>query len=256
MLRPLLRPALERVDLLAAQTDAFAERFREFGAPAQRTIVAGSLKFDVAALAPPSPSVQHFYRAFCADRRVIVAGSTHLGEEKLLADALLGLRAELPQLALIVAPRHLKRADEAAADLQRAGLSVVRRSASVVKAADALLVDVVGELGWVYRLGAAAFVGGSFSDAGGHNVLEPAAVGTPVVVGPKTPNFRLEVDTLRAAGGLVVARDAAELRAALAAWLRDEPARERAAAAAGDAVAAHRGATDRVAAMVAELTEG
>ena len=139
-------------------------------------------------------------------------------------------------------------------ELRACGLRVVRRSAATASAdADVLLLDTMGELTWAYQLAEIAFVGGSFTSAGGHNVLEPAIYGAPVVVGPLTPNFRMEVDALREAGALAVCRDAAELPAVLRTLLSDDQRRHQMGEAGAVTVRNHQGAAARTAAAIQEL---
>jgi 3-deoxy-D-manno-octulosonic-acid transferase len=247
-LRYFLLPIVRRIDLLLVQSGEFAKRFGALGADQARTHAVGSLKFDVEPPREPDAAVQSFYRAFVGPRRVIVAGSTHSSEEQLLAEAVRQLRDEFPDLALIVAPRHLKRASDAAVEITATGLRLLRRSSldvARVARADVLLLDVMGELTWAYGLATLAFVGGSFTFHGGHNVLEPSRSGVPVIVGPRTPNFRVEVETLHRAGALTVAASGPELAATLAALLRDDDRRRRMIEAAKQAAAAHQGATER-----------
>ncbi|HPM78348.1 MAG TPA: glycosyltransferase N-terminal domain-containing protein [bacterium] len=241
-----VRPTLARFDLLCVQTEQFRQRFVQLGAPADRTVVTGSLKFDLTPGATPSEDATALYQAFCAERPVIVAGSTHEGEERTIGEALVALRKEFPDLAMIVAPRHVKRAGQALDDLTAAGCRVALRSqatAATARAADILLIDRIGELGWVFSLGRAAFVGGSFAPVGGHNVLEPAACGVPVLTGPLTPNFLAEVEALRVAGGIAVVADGPALIAKLRELLADEELRKRMGEAGRRTLEAHRGAT-------------
>lgn len=257
-LRFFIEPLLAQFDLAAAQTDAFAERFISLGAPADRTVSLGSLKFDIVPPAGLDPTVEAFYRSFCGSRRVLVGGSTHPGEEKSLAQTLIRLRHDFPDAALIVAPRHVKRADEAERELLACGLKIARRSAAMhadPSRADVLLIDTLGELTWVYGLAHATFVGGSFTDAGGHNVLEPAAWGVPVIVGPRTPNFRLEVDALREAGALRVCQDENELAEILRELWSDDERRRQMGLAAIAAVKRHQGATERTVEAIRRLVE-
>ena len=248
LVRCLLAPALARLNLVLAQSEEFVSRFVALGAAPERTGVSGSLKFDVEPAGAPGEDSRALYQGFGAGRRLLVAGSTHAGEERLLAETLTRLRPEYPNLALIVAPRHLKRCDEAVGDLEAAGCRVVRRSQArleSVAAADVLVIDVFGELSWAYGLGEAAFVGGSFAPAGGHNVLEPAALGVPVTVGPLTPNFRQEVEALRQAGVLRQVNDGAELTAVFREWLADDSRRLARGETARQTVRQHQGATAR-----------
>lgn len=243
-----LRRTLARFDLLCVQSEQFQRRFVELGAAASKTVVTGSLKFDVDPAREPDGEIAAIYRAFVAGRPVLVAGSTHDGEERTIGKALAALRDDFPHLAAIVAPRHVKRAAQAREDLLAAGCRVVLRSqasTATVCEADVLLVDRIGELGWAFGLGQAAFVGGSFVPVGGHNVLEPAAWGVPVLAGPQTPNFLAEVAALREAGGIAVVPDKAALIAKLRELLANEPLRRHMGVAARQALERHRGATAR-----------
>lgn len=243
-----VRPTLARFDLLCVQTEQFQQRFVQLGASADKTIVTGSLKFDLSPGATPPDDVAALYNAFCADRPVIVAGSTHEDEERTIGAALVALRNEFPDLAAIVAPRHVKRAGQALDDLTAAGCCVVLRSqatAATARESDVLLIDRIGELGWAFGLGQAAFVGGSFAPVGGHNVLEPAVWGVPVLAGPLTPNFVAEVQALRATGGIAEVADGPALIAKLRELLTDEDLRRRMGEAGRRTLETHRGATAR-----------
>jgi 3-deoxy-D-manno-octulosonic-acid transferase len=150
----------------------------------------------------------------------LVAASTHAGEEDAVLAAWTRILAVTPQARLVIAPRRSERFDEVAALLGRAGLRFWRRSEAAPGAtwpADApiLLLDTLGELAGLYAGARAAFVGGTLAPRGGHNVLEPAAAGVPVVFGPSLDTTRAGAERLRAAGGGIEVRDAAELAATL-----------------------------------------
>jgi 3-deoxy-D-manno-octulosonic-acid transferase len=264
----LLARVLDDVRLFLMQSPADSERIRALGARAERVAVAGNLKYDVdraaseARLAPKRVALAEALGL--PDRRpLIVAGSTAEGEEAILAEclALVRARAGLESARLLVAPRHPERFDEAARVLERAGLSVARRSRPGDAAgADCLLLDSIGELAAVYEFADVVFVGGSLVPRGGHNVLEPALYARPIVVGPHTENFRQIVEDFKAAGALAQlppaaagAGAAAPLADAFAELLADaERAREMGAR--GLAVLeANRGATARVVEAIARL---
>ena len=173
----------------------------------------------------------HDGAALTADDVVFLAGSTQAPEEELAIDAFQAFAAAHPRLRLVIVPRHVERADEIAALLDRAGLRWRRRSrldpAGADPAARVLLVDTTGELGWWWGTAAIAFVGGSLDGRrGGQNMLEPAAYGAAVCFGPHTRNFAREVETLLAADAACVVADGGALRAfvgrclADAAWAR------------------------------------
>jgi len=225
-LRPLYRPALAQV-FCCMQTAEDAARIIALGADPRRVQVAGSLKYDAGG-APPPPAVAAVAAAL-AGRPVIVAGSTHAGEDEALCDALLRVAAAHRDVVLVLAPRHPERF-AAVADLVRARGIPLAHWADVVAARDALppghavlLVDVLGVLAQAYALGQVAFVGGSLVPIGGHNVLEPARAARPVIVGPHTASTGEVVERLVAAGGARRVATPEQLAALLAALL-DDPA--------------------------------
>jgi 3-deoxy-D-manno-octulosonic-acid transferase len=203
-LRPLYRTALATVTC-CMQTDEDAARIVALGADPRRVKVAGSLKFDAEAAEPPA-DVQAV-GALLAGRTVVVAGSTHEGEETILVDVLQRLALGHPGLLLLLAPRHPERFDGVADAIAARGVPLVRWSAlaagtgAVPEAAGVILLDTVGILAHCYALGRIAFVGGSLVPVGGHNVIEPARHSVPVIVGPHTKNGGPVVERLIAAGG-------------------------------------------------------
>ena len=185
----LARGIFSATSLIAAQTPADAERFVAIGAPRDRTCVAGNIKFDL----DIGPGVMEAGRAlrsfFGSSRPVWIAGSTHAGEEALV----LAAHAELPpDVLLLLVPRHPERFDAVAQLLAQGGWKFARRSGGAAPDAEVrvVLVDSVGVLAALYAAADAAFVGGSLVPIGGHNLLEPAALGVPVLTGPFTANGR------------------------------------------------------------------
>ncbi|MYD70428.1 MAG: 3-deoxy-D-manno-octulosonic acid transferase [Acidobacteria bacterium] len=261
--RGFMRHVLADVDRICAQTDDWRGRFIDIGADPQRVTVTGNLKFDAAGApanrvdAPGSaddPLLANF--AFARNRPVVMAASTLAGEEDPVLRAFTVIREASPDALLIVAPRHPERFDDAYALAERAGFAVARRSALPEGAdpdASVIVLDTMGELPRLFPMASVVFVGGSLVPAGGHNVLEPAAAGRAIVVGPHMENFPQVARQLLAAGGLLQARDAAELAAMLAELVRDDARRETLGAAARQVVEANRGATDRTLAAAAEL---
>jgi 3-deoxy-D-manno-octulosonic-acid transferase len=181
------------------------------------------------------------------NRPLFIAASTRDGEEVLVLDAFARLREKFPSAMLILAPRHPDRFDEVHELLRGRGLSSIRRSAGTRcdDATAVYLVDSMGELPRFYAAADVAFVGGSLLPFGGHNVLEPAAVGTPVVVGPHTGNFAEITQLLAANQALVVVDDSDGLRACVLDWLSDSNERDRVGRNGRAAVLRHRGATER-----------
>ena len=205
-LRRLWQPLLGKIRLLLAQSEVDRDRWLAIGAPAARTHAAGNLKYDVP-LAAETPLVAQLRPFLPAGVPVMVAGSTHTGEEALL------LRCRSLRCLWVLAPRHPQRTAEVAALVEAAGLRPVRvsdwrSSPMALQATDVLLVDTVGELAGLYALATVAFVGGSLVPHGGHNPLEPARFGVPVVTGPFTENFREVTARMQAAGTLQVVSEA------------------------------------------------
>jgi 3-deoxy-D-manno-octulosonic-acid transferase len=226
-LAPVFRPGLASVTC-CMQTEADASRIVALGADPRRVQVAGCLKFDGSSGDPP-PDVQRLAQAL-GGRRLIVAGSTHEGEDEAMLEAYKRLRSGRPDLLLMLAPRHPDRMSAVAAAVRGAGLDLVRYSEFAtaddphVPDGHVILLDVVGPLAHCYALGVAAFVGGSLVPVGGHNVLEPACAGRPVIVGPHTAHTAELVDRLIAGGGAQRVSNAESLAWVLASLL-DEPQR-------------------------------
>ncbi len=226
-LRWLWRPFLRRLSRVLAQSETDAERLKAIGCCPERISVAGNLKFDVRAAGEAEATVQ--LKALAAGRRLVVAGSTLEGEEAALLATWPQLLEADPQLAMVLAPRHPERFGAVAVLLDRSGFKWVRRSDWRSQPVDALkplaageivLLDTIGELASVYSLASAAFVGGSLVPAGGHNPLEPAQFGVPIVMGPHYANFRSIADDLRARDAIRIAAKE-ELAEALIELLRD-----------------------------------
>jgi len=194
--RGFFRHVLADIDRFCVQSDESARRFVEIGAAPERVTVTGSLKFD--SLEPASAGqarsrerVLRYFR-FAASRPVWVAGSTMKGEEALVLRVFRRLKASQPGAVLVVAPRHPERFADVVAMAQQEGFRTVRRSElpiDVEPHADVVVLDTIGELAAVYQVGTVVFVGGSLVPTGGHNILEPAVFGRPVIFGPHMQNF-------------------------------------------------------------------
>lgn len=196
---------LRGADLISAQTEEIAARFRELGCAAERVVVGGSLKLSAEPL-PASAEDVSAWRARLAGRPLWLAASTHDGEEAAAFDAHAALASTRPGLLTIIAPRHPNRGDAVAAAAARFGYRVTRRSRGERPSAetDVHLVDVLGELGLWYRLAPAVFIGGSLVDKGGHNPLEPARLNAAVLMGPHRANCQSECAVLVAADALTL----------------------------------------------------
>ena len=189
----ILAGVLRNVDLFLAQTAEDARRLQDIGAPAERLQVTGNLKFDV--LAPDPPAIVASLRSAFQQAGagpVVVCGSTVEEEEGLLLLAFQNVLASYPRAVMILAPRHPERFGEVARLLEQMGLRFWRRAlwGGDSLAGGVFLVDTIGELASLYALGDVAFVGGSLVARGGHNIIEPAQHGVPIIVGSHTENFR------------------------------------------------------------------
>jgi 3-deoxy-D-manno-octulosonic-acid transferase len=249
-----LRSLLAPLALVLARTAADSERFAGLNIPCERIIVSGNIKYDLEADQRPL-DWEEDVRRVAGHRSIMVAGSTMEGEEEQVLDALAGIGADGGAPFLVLAPRHPERFDAVARMLSDRGLVFSRRSASatVNPEADVFLIDVIGELARAYRLAQIAFIGGSLVPTGGHNPLEPAVWGVPVLSGPHVFNFAEVYDEMTEAGGARLVADSAELRVATAAWL-DEPDFAVAAGRSGrEVVERNRGATARTVSALLEL---
>jgi len=243
--RVLMRRVLANVSVFAMQTEEDARRIIALGAPPSRVVVTGNLKSDlVPGAAGDEPAIWRERLGLGADARLWIAGSTHRGEEALVLDAFLSARTRCPGLALLLAPRHPERAGEVEDLIRARGLAPVRRSRLPAGGAPGAVVilDTVGELAALYALAEVVFVGGSLVPIGGHNVLEPAMRGKPVLVGPHTSNFREGAELLQRSGGGLVVKDGPELERELARLLEDRDLARRMGEAARDAFAGRQGA--------------
>lgn len=250
------------VDTVAAQDEQFAERLRQMGTPPDRLRITGNMKFDSV--------VGGSFEAYAfdlsarlgigADDPVLVGGSTHESEEQALLDAYAALRQEVPRLRLILVPRHPERARRVEELIRVAGHVPLRKTALDEGRLPAegteqavLLVDTIGELRKIYSVATVVFIGGSLIPHGGQNLLEPAALGKPVVCGPHMHNFAAACDLLCREGGARQVSDAPGLLPALRAWFADPAACRRAGERAERALRGHQGATLRNLELVGQL---
>jgi len=252
LIRPLVGRWLRRVARFCVQADAYAERLKALGAPAERVTVTGNLKFDSApsedGLKAALPTLAASF-GLGADVPVLVGGCTWPGEDEAMVGIYKRLRAGTPSLRLILAPRQADRFGPVEQLIARAGLPCVRRTA--IKKGErgepgaVILLDTMGELAGVYGLGTVVFVGGSLIPHGGQNTLEPCALARPVLFGPHTANFRDVNEELLAHGAARRVADAAELEAALRDLLASPDAAADMGRRARQVVDTHRGATRR-----------
>ena len=242
------RRMLENTQLLCAQTRTDAQRLRNLGAPEGLVRVTGNLKFDVALPADLLDQGAQLRAAWGKERPVWIAASTHGGEEKQILDAFAALRATLPDLLLVLVPRHPERFGYVARLCRRRGYRVALRSrtrGALPQATDILVGDTMGELQRLYAAADVAFVGGSLVPRGGQNLLEACAVRVPAVFGPYMFHFE-EISAMALERGAArQVRDSAELAAAVAMYFEQPELRRAAGRAAHTLVTDNRGALER-----------
>jgi 3-deoxy-D-manno-octulosonic-acid transferase len=259
--RPFFRDVLDNIDRFCMQSEEAARRIVDIGADRDRVIVTGSLKFDsleipgVGAADRGRNRVLRYFR-IGHDRPVVVAASTLKGEEDPVLEAFQRIRATMPNALLIIAPRKPERFDDVERLARRAGWNVARRSELPVDSEprhDVVILDTIGELAQLYQIATVVFVGGSVVDAGGHNILEPAVFGKPIVFGPHMQNFAEIAQAFLDNGAAVQVRSPRELEPALRELLADPVRRASLGAAARALVEANRGARGKSLTAIAQL---
>ncbi|MGE5125765.1 MAG: 3-deoxy-D-manno-octulosonic acid transferase [Betaproteobacteria bacterium] len=243
-----LRGVLSDVDLFLMQGEPHADRIRSMGAPPARVQVTGNLKFDAVEPGRLSERLSRLLQGGTAPRPLWIAGSTVDGEEELVLSAFHRVRERVPQARLLVAPRHPERFDAVPALVEAAGFRCLRRSRLDPLAwqdGEVMLLDTLGELSQVYALASVVFVGGSLVPSGGHNILEPAVAGKPVIVGPHMENFQELAAQFREEHALVQVGSADELAREVCALLLDERRRAGLGERARELVGRNRGAVGR-----------
>jgi 3-deoxy-D-manno-octulosonic-acid transferase len=261
LVRPLFRRVLTLVDRFCVQGEETAGRLVELGAPRDRITITGSLKFDAlhvpgtAGTARGAERVLRFL-AVAEGRAVIVAGSTMPGEHEIVLKAFERIRTLAHNPLLVLAPRKPEHFAEAAALARQSGFRTVLRSELAIDEevrADVVILDTIGELAHVYQAGTVVFVGGSLVPIGGHNILEPAIHGKPIVFGQYMQNFAEIAETFLTGQAAVQVKSGRELEDALIKLLSAPAARERLGNRARALVEANRGARERSLAALADL---
>jgi 3-deoxy-D-manno-octulosonic-acid transferase len=259
----LFRDALSRGVVVAAQGAGDADRFMALGADPDRTHVTGNIKFDFSVPQDIGARGRRLREFYAISRPMWVAGSTHGREEEVVLEAQRIVRGPHPRALLVLVPRHPPRFDEVAHGLQRAGIRFARRSqrlgekaGAAAAAADVLLVDTLGELLDFYAAADVAFVGGSLVPIGGHNLLEPAALGLPILTGPYTANSADIAKLLISRGAAEVVHDAEELGGRVSMLLSDPDERDRIGALGRDSVDSNRGALGKLLGLIEPLLRG
>jgi 3-deoxy-D-manno-octulosonic-acid transferase len=257
--RPFMRRVLPGLSLFGMQSPEEAARIRDLGAPAERIRVNGNLKFDLPVGRSDGSRVRHLMGLGESDP-VFVAGSTAPGEEAAVLEAFGAVRRHAPAARLVLAPRHPEDIGRAVAAVRAAGLTLElwsRRSQASGTGAPpepfaVLIVDRIGVLPDLYAAADVVFVGGSLVPRGGHNILEPAALGKPILFGPHMENFSGAARALTEAGAAFVAHDGGELGSLAVRFLADRSAGEAAGRRALQVVESNRGALDATIEMIAE----
>jgi 3-deoxy-D-manno-octulosonic-acid transferase len=245
LIRPFMRRFVGFIDRFCMQSPRYAERIIDLGAEPDHVYVTGSLKFDAVVPDPTEPV--EAARLIPTGRTVLIAGSTLAPEEEIVLGAYKSLKQAHPDLFLVLAPRHPERFDEVAELIDSSGLRGVRRTQlnEPQAEADVMVLDTLGELAALYRRGDIVFVGGSLATWGGHNLIEPAIYGKPILFGPHMSNFKemaamfLEAD----AGVEVASREV--LQDVIGELIRDPARRSELGENARDLVQANRGAGRR-----------
>ena len=261
MIRPMMRRVLDHIDKFLVQSEESARRFIDLGADPARVVVTGSLKFDslevssTALQARARDRVLRYFRV-PASRPVIVAGSTMKGEEIAVLRAFRRVRSTAPNTLLVLAPRNPERFGEAEQLARQEGWKVAKRSDLAIDAeprVDVVVLDTIGELATIYQIATVVFVGGSLVATGGHNVLEPAVFGKPIVFGPHMQNFLEIAEAFVSNGAGVQLAGEEQLEESFLSLMSDPVRRARLGAAARALVEANRGANEKSVRVLATL---
>ena len=249
-------PIFRLLDLVGVQEFEDIARWQALGVARTRIRHVGSIKFDTEQIEVRPEITREILTLFGIDstRPIILGGSTHPGEEEILAEVYLKLRIQFPTLLLIIAPRHVERTRDIFAKLRQLGLRITLRSGAMpVESTDCLLLDTTGELRDWYSVATVVFIGKSLSARGGQNPIEPIVAGKPVIFGPHMENFAALARSLIAHEGAMRITTADGLEEKIAALIANEALRDRLVGNARRVIAEHRGATARVAELLLQL---
>ncbi len=258
-LRIFVAPTFRLLGLACVQEPDDVDRWAAIGVQRERIHVVGSIKYDPENIHLDAGMPENVLRELSINeqRPILLGGSTHRGEEEVLAHVFRELRPQFPDLFLIVAPRHAERADEIRRNLEQLGLRVALRSQpSVIDPADCLLLDSTGELRSWYSIATIVFIGKSLMAHGGQNPAEAIAVGKPIIFGPNMENFAALARALVEQRAAFQVNSANELQNAVVDLLSDSTLREQLTTNARSLLDRHRGATARTAQLIAELRSG
>jgi len=249
-IRPFMRRVLSNIDHLYMQTPLDAKRILALGAEEARVRVMGNLKFDIGIEGRERPAWLGLLR-----ERLFLAGSTHKGEEEVVLNAYRMVKERFDDLSLMLAPRHPERFDDVEGMLREQGFNYIRRTALENgeirrdKVYDVVLLDTIGELSWLFSVATITFIGGSLLPYGGHNILEPAYWGKPIIFGPYMDNFPFAKDFLDNSAAVMV-RGVDDLAGAVMALLEEPEKAEDMGRRAKAMIERDRGATDRAISLV------
>lgn len=243
----LFLPMIRQITHVAVQNQKDAQRFQALGLTEDKTLVTGSIKFDVKITGEMTARAKQLKSKFSFDgqRKILLAASTHKGEDKIVLDAFVEIRKQHPDTLLLLAPRHPDRFEDVYELCRNRKFKLARRSndSSPQASDDILLCDTMGELFFLYGAADIAIVCGSFVGNGGHNYIEAAAWGIPVISGPSTFNFAQISELLLKSGGMVIANDSDDLATKICELFSDEQARNTRGEAALNVTLKNRGAT-------------
>jgi 3-deoxy-D-manno-octulosonic-acid transferase len=237
------------------------QRAIDIGADPQRVLLTGNMKFDQKAPDYTAQKRDELRKDFDlgSEDRVFIAGSTHSGEEVIILDVFRELMKEYPRMVLILAPRHPERFQEVERIVKDYGLALVRKTQMSTSNrpfhSPVILLDTIGELSRIYEIGNIIFVGGSFVNIGGHNVLEPVVHKKPVVFGPHMQNFSEIAQALEESGAGILARTKKDLLVQARELLRDEKRAQRLGEKGFQVIKKHQGATERNMEMINRFIE-
>jgi len=242
------KDVLQNITMVASQANDDAQRFIALGLPPEKITITGSIKFDITAAPDLKEKASVLRQQWGTDRLIWIAASTHEGEDEPVLTAYTELKRSFPQLLLVLVPRHPERFNSVAERCKATGFSVARRSDvnATLDKIDIYVGDTMGEMMLLYATADVAFVAGSLRDIGGHNILEPAALQVPIVVGPHMFNFAQITTLLKNAGGLIQITEASQLADALMPLLKDATYRQTIAAQATTVVEQNKGALNKL----------
>lgn len=265
-IRPIVKKIFQKVNLVLAQTDQYAERFKYLGCAPEKVFVTGSLKYDTAQIADKVQGAEKLARALALDKEKLwVAGATGPGEEKIILQVYQKLKQQdrCAELRLAIVPRKPERFDEAAQLIRQAGLTLVRYSliktaetagqASITDKQAVILGDTMGDLRKFYSLATIVFVGRSLVPMGGSDMIEAAALGKCTIFGPHTFNFKQTVDALLAEDGALMVKDAQELLQMVQKCLLEPDFAQKTAHNGQEVIRKNQGATDRTIQQIAKF---